>query len=116
MPQREPRGSRAVAARMRHGATGQFIPSSLILSHTWLPKPRVVRLTAKGVNNRPIFVLGDAVGPAFIADFRYLSRLANFTGIGPKRLAGIIDSVAPRIGRVRGRTQAAHTAISQVGE
>jgi DNA polymerase (family X) len=38
----------------------------------------------------------------------YNGRLANLAGIGPKRLAGIIDSVAARLGRVRGRTQAAH--------
>jgi hypothetical protein len=30
-------------------------------------------------------------------------RLANLARIGPKRLAGIIDSVAARLGRVRGR-------------
>jgi putative hydrolase len=36
----------------------------------------------------------------------YNGRLANLVGIGPKRLAGIIDSVAARLGRVRGRTHA----------
>jgi hypothetical protein len=36
----------------------------------------------------------------------YNGRLTKLAGIGPKRLAGIIDSVAARLGRVRGRTQA----------
>jgi DNA polymerase (family X) len=40
----------------------------------------------------------------------YNGRLTKLAGIGPKRLAGIIDSVAARLGRVRGRTQAAHAA------
>ncbi|MGH8065030.1 MAG: helix-hairpin-helix domain-containing protein [Candidatus Entotheonellia bacterium] len=34
----------------------------------------------------------------------YNGRLANLAGIGPKRLAGIIDSVAARLGQVSGRT------------
>jgi DNA polymerase (family X) len=37
-------------------------------------------------------------------------RLANLAGVGPKRLAGIIDSVAARLGRVRGRTHAVQAA------
>lgn len=40
----------------------------------------------------------------------YNGRLANLAGIGPKRLAAIIDSVAARLGRVRGRTHAPHVA------
>ncbi len=40
----------------------------------------------------------------------YNGRLANLAGVGPKRLAGIIDSVAARLGRVRGRTHAAQAA------
>jgi putative hydrolase len=40
----------------------------------------------------------------------YNGRLANLAGVGPKRLAGIIDSVAARLGRVRGRAHAAHAA------
>jgi DNA polymerase (family 10) len=35
-------------------------------------------------------------------------RLANLAGIGPKRLAGNIDSVAARLARVRDGTHAAH--------
>jgi hypothetical protein len=47
----------------------------------------------------------------------YNGRLANLAGVGPKRLAGIIDSVAARLGRVRGRTHAAQAADEpQVGE
>jgi len=34
-------------------------------------------------------------------------RLSEIEGIGPKKLAGIIDSLAGRLGRVRGRTGAA---------
>lgn len=40
----------------------------------------------------------------------YNGRLANLAGVGPKRLAGIIDSVAARLRRVRARTHAAHAA------
>jgi hypothetical protein len=40
----------------------------------------------------------------------YNGRLANLAGVGPKRLAGIIDSVAARLGRVRARAHAAHAA------
>ncbi|HSF29317.1 MAG TPA: helix-hairpin-helix domain-containing protein [Candidatus Tectomicrobia bacterium] len=36
----------------------------------------------------------------------YNGRLTNLAGIGSKRLAGIIDSLAARLGRVRGRPQA----------
>jgi putative hydrolase len=36
----------------------------------------------------------------------YNGRLVNLAGIGPKRLGGIIDSIAARLGRVRGRTHA----------
>jgi putative hydrolase len=39
----------------------------------------------------------------------YNGRLTNLAGVGSKRLAGIIDSVAARLGRVRGRTYASHT-------
>jgi hypothetical protein len=55
----EPRGGRAVAARMRHAAKGHFIPGSLILSRTWLTKPRVVRLTAKGFNSGLLIIRDD---------------------------------------------------------
>jgi predicted flap endonuclease-1-like 5' DNA nuclease len=40
----------------------------------------------------------------------YNGRLANLAGVGPKRLAGIIDSLAARLGRVRGRSPAALAA------
>jgi putative hydrolase len=40
----------------------------------------------------------------------YSGRLANLAGIGPKRLTGIIDSVAARLGRVRGRSSTPHAA------
>ncbi len=46
-------------------------------------------------------------------------RLSEIEGIGPKKLAGIIDSLAGRLGRVRGRTgAAAHGPASEppVGE
>jgi DNA polymerase (family X) len=36
----------------------------------------------------------------------YNGRLSNLAGIGPKRLTGIIDSLAARLGRVRGQPQA----------
>lgn len=35
-------------------------------------------------------------------------RLSEIEGIGPKKLAGIIDSLASRLGRVRGRAGATH--------
>jgi hypothetical protein len=38
---------------------GHFIPSSLILSRTWLTKPRVVRLTAKGFNSGLLIIRDD---------------------------------------------------------
>jgi hypothetical protein len=38
---------------------GHFIPSSLILSRTWLTKRRVVRLTAKGFNNGLLITRDD---------------------------------------------------------
>jgi DNA polymerase (family 10) len=40
----------------------------------------------------------------------YNGRLANLAGVGPKRLAGIIDAVATRLRRIRGRPHAAHAA------
>jgi hypothetical protein len=53
-----PHGGRAVAAHMMHGAMGHFIPPSLILSRTWLTKPRV-RLTAKGFNSGLLIIRDD---------------------------------------------------------
>ena len=38
---------------------GHFIPASLILSRTWLTKPRVVRLTAKGFNSGLLLIRDD---------------------------------------------------------
>jgi hypothetical protein len=45
-------------------------------------------------------------------------RLSEIEGIGPKKLAGIIDSLASRLGRVRGRTGGAHASAPEppVGE
>jgi len=45
-------------------------------------------------------------------------RLAEIEGIGPKKLAGIIDSLAARLGRVRGRAGAAAVPAQEpsVGE
>jgi hypothetical protein len=44
---------------MRHGGMRHYIPSSLILSRTWLTKPRVVRLTAKGFNSGLLIIRDD---------------------------------------------------------
>ena len=43
-------------------------------------------------------------------------RLSEIEGIGPKKLAGIIDSLASRLGRVRGRAGATAAHEPPVGE
>jgi hypothetical protein len=81
--------------------------------------PIALLRSVPGIGRRTAEMLHHDLGLDTLEDLEVAAhdgRLATVAGLGPKRLAGIRDSLAQRLGRVRRPSEAASPARPQVGE
>lgn len=102
LPAIGPSIARAISDLLRHGRSGML--DRLRGQHD----PIGLLMTVPGIGRAMAAKLHDTLGLESLEDLEAAShdgRLESLAGVGPKRLAGIRDSLAHRLGRIHPRTQ-----------